>query len=61
MFYLTTKITKFAKDNKGKKIFVLLRVLRGEKIIPQNTQNQIRGRGVFVFKAAPWIIRFQIV
>jgi len=36
MFYL---ITKYAKDNKDKKIFVLLRVLRSEKIIPQNARN----------------------
>jgi hypothetical protein len=39
MFYLATKITKCAKDNKDRKIFVLLRVLSGEKIIPQNARN----------------------
>ena len=40
MFYLTTKIAKYAKDNKDKKIFVLLRMLRGEKINPQNARNK---------------------
>jgi len=42
MFYLTTKITKCAKDNKDKKIFVLLRVLRGEKIVSQNARNKFQ-------------------